>query len=60
MDTSLAMGYYRPVSAFNIGKQSEHKERTFFSEAVTRERIEKVKDQDWQWWRNWITQNNLF
>ena len=44
MDTSLAMGYYRPVSAFNIGKQSEHKERTFFSEAVTRERIEKVKD----------------
>lgn len=26
------MGYYRPVSEFNIGKKSEHFERTFFSE----------------------------
>ena len=24
------MGYYRPVSEFNIGKKSEHKERIFF------------------------------
>lgn len=24
------MGYHRPVSAFNPGKQSEHEERTFF------------------------------
>lgn len=26
------MGYYRPVSEFNIGKKSEHFERTFFQE----------------------------
>jgi len=27
------MGYYRPVSEFNIGKKSEHAERTFFVES---------------------------
>ena len=26
------MGYYRPVSEFNIGKKSEHAERTYFME----------------------------
>ena len=26
------MGYYRPVSEFNIGKKSEHAERNFFKE----------------------------
>ena len=26
------MGYYRPVSEFNIGKKSEHAERTYFVE----------------------------
>ncbi len=26
------MGYYRPVSEFNIGKKSEHTERAFFIE----------------------------
>lgn len=26
------MGYHRPVSAFNPGKQSEHKERVHFTE----------------------------
>ncbi|WP_422115472.1 ribonucleoside triphosphate reductase [Brachybacterium sp. UNK5269] len=26
------MGYFRPVSSFNIGKQGEHAERTFFTE----------------------------
>lgn len=26
------MGYHRPVSAFNKGKQSEHKERQHFNE----------------------------
>ena len=26
------MGYHRPVSAFNPGKQSEHRERTHFIE----------------------------
>jgi len=26
------MGYYRPVSEFNIGKKSEHGERVYYSE----------------------------
>ncbi|AGA33344.1 hypothetical protein TVNIR_1680 [Thioalkalivibrio nitratireducens DSM 14787] len=26
------MGYHRPVSAWNPGKQSEHRERRFFKE----------------------------
>lgn len=26
------MGYYRPVSEFNIGKKSEHYDRTYFDE----------------------------
>ena len=26
------MGYYRPVSEFNIGKKSEHYERKYFME----------------------------
>ena len=26
------MGYHRPVSSFNTGKQGEHNERKFFSE----------------------------
>ena len=29
------MGYYRPVSEFNIGKKSEHVERMYFSENKT-------------------------
>ncbi len=29
------MGYYRPVSEFNIGKKSEHGERIFFKENNT-------------------------
>lgn len=29
------MGYHRPVSAFNIGKKSEHKERKHFTESAT-------------------------
>ncbi len=40
------MGYYRPTSNFNIGKQSEFKERQFFVENVamsTAESIEKSK-----------------
>lgn len=27
------MGYHRPVSAFNIGKQAEFRERQFFTES---------------------------
>jgi anaerobic ribonucleoside-triphosphate reductase len=26
------MGYHRPVSSFNVGKQGEHRERRFFVE----------------------------
>ncbi|MBX9689911.1 MAG: anaerobic ribonucleoside-triphosphate reductase [Candidatus Obscuribacterales bacterium] len=26
------MGYHRPVSSFNLGKKSEHKERKHFTE----------------------------
>lgn len=26
------MGYHRPVSSFNVGKQGEHNERRFFAE----------------------------
>jgi ribonucleoside-triphosphate reductase len=28
------MGYHRPVSSFNIGKQGEHAERRHFRETV--------------------------
>ena len=28
------MGYHRPVASFNTGKQGEHNERQFFSEAT--------------------------
>ena len=27
------MGYHRPVSSFNIGKQGEFRERTYFRES---------------------------
>lgn len=30
------MGYHRPVSAFNLGKQSEHRERLHFQETAIR------------------------
>lgn len=30
------MGYHRPVSAFNPGKQSEHHERLHFAETPAR------------------------
>ncbi len=32
------MGYHRPVSAFNPGKQSEHSERRCFEETRTNRR----------------------
>jgi len=31
------MGYHRPVSAFNQGKQSEHRERRHFTEVASRQ-----------------------
>lgn len=30
---SRVMGYHRPVSQWNLGKQSEHRDRVFFTEA---------------------------
>jgi anaerobic ribonucleoside-triphosphate reductase len=30
---SRVMGYHRPVSAYNAGKQAEHKERLLFKES---------------------------
>jgi hypothetical protein len=30
------MGYHRPVTSFNKGKQSEHRERKHFTEAATK------------------------
>jgi len=35
------MGYYRPTSEFNIGKQSEHDERLFFSEEKALQGMER-------------------
>ena len=44
IDTSLrtrcevwtrVMGYHRPVSSFNTGKQGEFNEKTFFTEAAS-------------------------
>lgn len=34
------MGYFRPVSAFNIGKKSEYAERVCFNEKKAMEKIE--------------------
>jgi hypothetical protein len=33
------MGYHRPVSAFNVGKQSEHRDRVCFSEQPSGVRV---------------------
>lgn len=33
------MGYYRPVSEFNIGKRSEHEERVSFNERTIIQRM---------------------
>lgn len=29
------MGYHRPITSFNIGKKSEHKERLYYKECKT-------------------------
>jgi len=33
------MGYYRPVSEFNIGKKSEHADRMFYVEGRVRDSV---------------------
>ena len=35
------MGYFRPVSQFNIGKQSEYAERKWFTELIASKRFNK-------------------
>jgi anaerobic ribonucleoside-triphosphate reductase len=30
------MGYHRPISAWNVGKQAEHRDRKFFEESKVR------------------------
>ena len=35
------MGYHRPVNAFNVGKQQEHRDRKQFKEACCAEKIEQ-------------------
>ena len=39
------MGYHRPVSDWNIGKQSEHAERKFYTEALARAETDKPRAQ---------------
>ena len=34
------MGYLRPVSYFNAGKQSEHRDRVCFTEGAAQQRME--------------------
>jgi hypothetical protein len=36
------MGYHRPVSAWNPGKQSEHAERRYFVESAPERQAHKV------------------
>ena len=38
------MGYFRPVSAFNIGKKSEYAERVCFKESVAMKTANAEKD----------------
>jgi hypothetical protein len=35
------MGYHRPVSQFNAGKKSEHRERRFFK-AAGEDRVDRI------------------
>jgi hypothetical protein len=37
------MGYHRPVSAWNPGKQAEHAERTYYRETATDSAAHRVE-----------------
>jgi len=38
------MGYHRPVSAFNAGKQAEHRDRQYFTEcSIDEEKVRECK-----------------
>jgi len=36
------MGYHRPVSYWNIGKQAEHRERKFFVTSATEDQLKET------------------
>lgn len=40
------MGYFRPVSAFNIGKKSEYAERVCFSEPKAMAEVDRMNAAD--------------
>ena len=40
---SRCMGYHRPISYWNVGKQSEHAERTFFRAAETEVQLKEMR-----------------
>ena len=37
------MGYYRPISEWNIGKVSEYQERKFYTESNAIKRIQEIE-----------------
>lgn len=37
------MGYFRPVSNWNIGKRQEHADRVYFNQKKAIEKIDKIK-----------------
>ena len=38
---SRCMGYHRPINYWNVGKQSEHRERKFFGTAETEAQLKE-------------------
>lgn len=40
---SRVMGYHRPVTEWNIGKQQEHRDRTHFKEITTHEMLLEMR-----------------
>ena len=43
---SRAMGFYRPISFFNIGKRAEFEERKTFTEANSLKKLKKNRKTD--------------
>lgn len=39
---SRCMGYHRPISYWNVGKQAEHRERRFFCTAATEAKLKEI------------------
>ena len=38
---SRCMGYHRPINYWNVGKQSEHRERQFFNASATEAQLKE-------------------